>query len=150
MNTHTNQNINIGVDTSKYQLDIYIRPLDIFFSVTNDAEGIKKAIALIKNHKPQRVVIEATERLEMSFILACANAKLPFVIANPIHVKRFAGAIGRRTKTDKLDAQLIAHYAEAIHPPLSHLKPEILKSMSDLVARRNQLLGMQTMEKNRL
>ncbi len=150
MNTRTNQNINIGVDTGKFQLDIYIRPLDIFFSEANDAEGIKKSIAIIKKHKPERVVIEATGRLEMSFILACANAGLPFVIANPIHVKRFAGAIGRRAKTDKLDAQLIAHYAEAIQPKLTSLKPEILRFMSDLVSRRNQLLGMQTMEKNRL
>jgi len=86
----------------------------------------------------------------MAFILACAEAKLPFVIANPVHIKRFAGAIGRRAKTDKLDAQLIAYYAERIEPKLTQLKPEILRSMSDLVARRNQLLGMQTQEKNRL
>lgn len=69
---------------------------------------------------------------------------------NPIHIKRFAGAIGQRAKTDKLDAQLIAHYGEAIKPKLSTLKPDIMQAMSDLVARRNQLLVMQTMEKNRL
>ncbi|CAH9068592.1 IS110 family transposase ISPtu2 [Pseudoalteromonas holothuriae] len=86
----------------------------------------------------------------MPFIIACAKANLPFVIANPIHIKRFAGAIGQRAKTDKLDAQLIAHYGEAIKPSLSTLKPEIMQAMSDLVARRNQLLVMQTMEKNRL
>lgn len=86
----------------------------------------------------------------MPFILACANANLPFTIANPIHVKRFAGAIGQRAKTDKLDAQLIAHYSEAIKPKLSQLKPDTMQAMSDLVTRRNQLLTMQTMEKNRL
>jgi len=86
----------------------------------------------------------------MAFILACAKANLPFVIANPIHIKRFAGAIGQRAKTDKLDAQLIAHYSEAIKPTLSTLKPENMRVMSDLVARRNQLMTMQTMEKNRL
>ncbi|CAH9058524.1 IS110 family transposase ISPtu2 [Pseudoalteromonas holothuriae] len=83
----------------------------------------------------------------MPFIIACAKANLPFVIANPIHIKRFAGAIGQRAKTDKLDAQLIAHYGEAIQPSLSTLKPDIMQAMSDLVARRNQLLVMQTMEK---
>ena len=82
--------------------------------------------------------------------MACATANLPFVIPNPIHIKRFAGAIGQRAKTDKLDAQLIAHYGEAIKPKLSSLKPEIMQDMSDLVARRSQLLVMQTMEKNRL
>ncbi len=68
----------------------------------------------------------------------------------PIHIKRFAGAIGRRAKTDKLDANLIAHYSEAIQPKLTQLKPEIMRLMSDLVARRHQIMTMQTMEKNRL
>lgn len=86
----------------------------------------------------------------MLFIMACAKADLSFVIANPVHVKRFAGAIGQRAKTDKLDAKLIAHYGEAIKPSLSQLKPENMQLLSDLVARRNQLLVMQTMEKNRL
>jgi transposase len=85
----------------------------------------------------------------MPFILACAKANLPFTIANPVHIKRFAGALGQRAKTDKLDAQLIAHYSEAIKPELSRLKPEKIKAMSDLVTRRNQLLTMQTIEKNR-
>ena len=150
MNSKTNQNINIGVDTGKFQLDIYIRPLDIFFNVKNDEKGIKEAVNLIKKHHPERIVIEATGRLEMPFIMACAEANLPFVIANPIHIKRFAGAIGQKAKTDRLDAQLIAHYGDAIKPKLSTLKPDIIQAMSDLVSRRNQIMAMQTMEKNRL
>lgn len=149
MNTKTNQNINVGVDTGKFQLDIYIRPLDVYFTVENNEKGIKEAVKIIKKHKPTRIVIEATGRLEMPFILACANANLPFTIANPVHIKRFAGALGQRAKTDKLDAQLIAHYSEAIKPKLSRLKPDTMQAMSDLVTRRNQLLNMQTMEKNR-
>jgi transposase len=62
----------------------------------------------------------------------------------------FTGAIGKRAKTDNLDAQSIAHYDEAIKPTLSLLKPKIMQDISDLVARRNQLLVMQTMEKNRM
>lgn len=150
MKNTLNQNINVGVDTGKFQLDIYIRPLDIYFTVTNDEKGITQAVKQIKKYQPQRIIIEATGRLEMPFIMACAKAKLPFVIANPIHIKRFAGAIGQRAKTDKLDAQLIAHYGDAIKPKLSQLKPDSMQAMSDLVARRNQLLVMQTMEKNRL
>lgn len=149
MKSEMKQNINVGVDTGKFQLDIYIRPLDIFFTVSNDEKGIQEAVKTIKQYQPERIIIEATGRLEMPFIMACAKANLPFVIANPIHIKRFAGAIGQRAKTDKLDAQLIAHYGEAIQPPLSMLKPDTMQAMSDLVARRNQLLGMQTMEKNR-
>ena len=150
MNTKTNQSINIGVDTGKFQLDIYIRPLNIYFTVSNDDKGIKEAVKEIKKHKPEHIIVEPTGRLEMPFIMACAKADLPFVIANPVHVKRFAGAIGQRAKTDKLDAKLIANYGEAIKPSLSQLKPENMRLMSDLVARRNQLLVMQTMEKNRL
>ena len=150
MKIQTNQNINVGVDTGKFQLNIYIRPLDIYFTVPNDEKGIKEAVKTIKKYTPERVIVEATGRLETPFIMACAKANLPFVVANPIHIKRFAGAIGQRAKTDKLDAKLIAHFGEAIKPKLSTLKPEIMQDMSDLVARRNQLLVMQTMEGNRL
>ncbi len=146
-----NQNeINVGVDTGKYQLDIYIRPLDIFFSVNNDEQGIKEAVKRLKTHKPKRIIIEATGRLEHAFIIACGKAGLPFVVANPIHVRKFAGAIGQVAKTDKLDAQLIAHYGEAIKPKLSQLKPELIQLMSDFLARRQQLIKLQTMEKNRM
>jgi len=116
MNTNTLQNINVGVDTGKSQLDIYIHPLDIYFTVPNNEKGIKEAVKTIAKHRPNRVVIEATGRLEMPFIFACDKAKLPYVIANPLHVKRFAGAIGRRAKNDRLDAALIAHFGEAIQP----------------------------------
>lgn len=70
MNTKTNQSINIGVDTGKFKLDIYIRPLDIYFTVSNDEKGIKEALNKIKKHKPERIIIEATGRLEMPFIMA--------------------------------------------------------------------------------
>ncbi|ALM70676.1 IS110 family transposase [Vibrio vulnificus] len=150
MNTNTLQNINVGVDTGKAQLDIYIRPLDIYFNVTNDEKGIKQAIRTIAKFHPERIVIEATGRLEMPFILACENANLPYVIANPLHIKKFSGALGNKAKNDRLDAALIAHYAEAIKPKLTQLKSENIRLMSDLVTRRNQLLSMQTMEKNRL
>lgn len=148
--TNNQKEITIGVDTGKFQLDIYIRPLDIYFNVSNDEKGIKQALKIIKPHKPNRIVIEATGRLEHAFILACSDAKLPFVVANPVRIKKFAGSIGRQAKTDKLDAQLIAHYGEAIAPPLSTLKPENIQLMSDLLSRRRQLMTMQTMEKNRL
>jgi len=151
MNSKNSQNeINVGVDTGKHQLDIYVRPLDICFSVPNHEKGALEAVKVISKYHPTRVVIEATGRLEHTFIEACSKAGLPFVIINPVHVKKFAGAIGQLAKTDKLDAKLIAHYGEAIKPPLSALKPDLLKRMSDLLARRSQLVGMQGMEKNRL
>lgn len=146
---HTQKEINVGVDTGKFQLDFYIRPLDITFAVPNTEAGIKKAIATLKQHSPTRIIIEATGRLEHAFVCACAKANLPFVIANPLRIKGFGKAIGRIAKTDRLDASLIAHYGEAVQPPLSQIRPEILQQLSDLLARRRQLLAMQTMEKNR-
>ncbi|WP_446291465.1 IS110 family transposase, partial [Vibrio vulnificus] len=116
---------------------------------TNDEKGIKQAVRTIAKYHPERIVIEATGRLEMPFILACEKANLPYVIANPLHIKKFSGALGNKAKNDRLDAALIAHYAEAIKPKLTQLKSENIRLMSDLVTRRNQLLSMQTMEKNR-
>ena len=149
MKCTNDQKITVGIDTGKFQLDIYLHPIGIAFSVENNEAGIKDAIKTLKKYPLERMVIEATGRLEMAFVLACAKAKLPFVIANPIQVKKFAGAIGQRAKTDKLDAKLIALYGYMIKPTLSTLKPDSMQKMSDLVSRRNQLLAMQTMEKNR-
>jgi len=99
MNTINNQNeINVVVDTGKTQLDIYIRPLDIYFTVENNQSGIKHAIQILKKHPVTRVTIEATGRLEQPFIIACAEVNIPFVVANLVNIKRFAGTIGQKAK----------------------------------------------------
>ena len=146
-----NQNIpiNIGIDASKDQLDIYVRGQDVFFSVANDACGIRAAIKQIKSYHPERVVIEATGRIELAFVVAGHQAGLPLVVSNPFHIRRFAGAVGRLAKSDQLDAQVIAHYGEAVQPRLTDLKPAKARLISDLLARRSQLLEMSTQEKNR-
>jgi transposase len=151
MNALINQNeINVGVDTGKHFLDIHINPLDIFFTVKNNGNGIKEAISELKKYNPTRIAIEATGRLEYEFVLACTKAKLNICVVNPVKIKRFAGAIGQQAKTDKLDARLIANFAEKIKPDLYTIKPEQIQLMSDLLSRRRQLMSMQTMEKNRL
>jgi len=96
--------INVGIDTSLSQLDIYIRPLDEFFSVPNDTAGIQEAIHRIKPLKPTRVLIEATGRLEMEFVCRAHQARLPVVVCNPAQVRQFSKATGRLAKTDRLDA----------------------------------------------
>ena len=146
----TTNEINVGIDTSKTQLDIYIRPLNEFFSVDNNAQGVKEAIKRLKSVRPTRIVIEATGRLELPFVVAAKKAKLPVTVANPMHIRRFAGAAGQLAKTDKLDARVIAHFGAALEPEPTELKPENARLISDLLARRSQLLDMSTMEKNRL
>ncbi len=147
MNT---QEINVGIDTSSTQLDIYVRPTGQFFSVKNDKEGIKNAVKDIQVLKPSRVLIESTGRLELEFVIAAHKAGLPIVVCNPGQVRQFAKAAGRIAKTDKLDAMDIAHYGEAMKPRLSSIKPEKLRAISDLLTVRSQCLEMSTMQKNRL
>ena len=142
--------INIGIDTSKRVLDVYIRPLNNVASFSNDAAGIKMAIKHIRSFKPARVLIESTGRLEMDFVCAAHKAKLPVVVCNPTQVRQFAKATGRLAKTDRLDAKDIAHFGEALKPPETPLKPEKLRLISDLLSVRSQCLDMSTMQKNRL
>lgn len=150
MKQSKNNEINVGVDTGKAQLDIFIRPIGEYFSVPNSPAGIRDAIRRIKKSSPSRIVIEATGRLEQPFVLACTKAALPICVVNPISVRRFAGAIGQLAKTDKIDAALIAHFGEAIRPEISVIQPENVRLISDLLTRRRQLMEMSTMEKNRL
>jgi transposase len=148
---HKNTNpIFIGIDTSQSQLDIYVRPNDIFFSVSNDNDGINEAIKRIQSFAPERVLIESTGRLELPFSIAAHQAQLPLVICNATQVRSFAKSLGRLAKTDKLDAQDIAHFGESVKPPLSKLKAKNLRDISDLLTLRSQHLEMSTMEKNRL
>lgn len=145
-----NPEINVGIDTSSTQLDIYVRPTGQFFSVNNDKEGIKEAIKQLQPLKPTRVLIESTGRLELDFVIAAHKAGLPLVVCNPGQVRQFAKAAGRMAKTDKLDAQDIARFGEAMMPRLSTIKPEKLRAISDLLVVRSQCLEMNTMQKNRL
>lgn len=142
--------INIGIDTSQSQLDIFVRPLGESFSVENTPQGAKHAVKRLRSYHPERVLIEATGRLEMHFVIAAHKAGLPLVVCNPGQVRQFAKAIGRLAKTDRLDAQDIAHYGAATQPRLTELKPEKLRHISDLLSVRCQCLDMSTMQKNRL
>ncbi len=150
MNSQTQTEINIGIDVSKQHLDIFIRPGGFTFQVDNTPKGIATAIRRCKSAKPTRIVIEATGRLESGFVAAALKAKLPIVVANPMHVRRFAQATGRLAKTDHLDAQDIAFFSEALKPQPTPEKDNKAQIISDLLIRRSQIMEMRTMEKNRI
>ena len=150
MNTIEQNEINVGIDTSQTTLDVFIRPCGTFESFDNSPEGIKAAVKFIKPFKPDRVLIEATGRLETAFFCAADKARLPVCICNPIQIRQFAKATGTIAKTDKLDARVIAHFGEALKPELTRLKPLKLRHLSDLLTVRAQCLEMSTMQKNRL
>ena len=145
-----NPEINVGIDTSSQQLDIYVRPIGQYFSVSNDVAGIKDAVKQLQSLKPTRVLIESTGRLELEFVCIAHKAGLPVVVCNPGQVRHFAKAAGRIAKTDKLDAHDIAHFGEVMRPKLSSIKPEKLRDVSDLLTVRSQCLEISTMQKNRL
>ena len=150
MNTQEHNEINVGIDTSQTHLDIYIRPLGFESQFENNSQGIKDAIKYLKNYQPDRVLIEATGRLEMDFVCAADKANLPIVVCNPMQVRQFAKATGRVAKTDRLDAQDIAHFGDALKPDVTKVKSEDIRLISDLLTVRNQCLEMSTMQKNRL
>ena len=150
MNSQKHNAVNVGIDTSQEQLDIYVRPSGEYFSCPNTVQGAKEAAQKIQAFKPSRVLIEATGRLELNLVLAAEKIALPLVVCNAGQVRKFAQATGRAAKTDKLDAQDIAFYGEALKPPLTAIKPDNLRKISDLLATRSQFLDMSTMQKNRL
>ena len=93
MNIQLRNDINIGIDTSQSQLDIYVRPMGDYFSVSNTPEGAREAARRIKTYQPSRVLIEATGRLELTFVCAAHKTNLPVVVCNPGQVRQFAKAI---------------------------------------------------------
>src|SRR5690606_17313154 len=130
MKTVKNNEINVGVDTGKAQLDIFVRPMGDYFTVPNNSTGVREAVRKLRKYSPTRVVIEATGRLEQAVVLACVDHDLPVVVMKPIAVRRFAGAIGRIAQADKIDAQLIAHFGEAIAPEPTRIQPENIRQIS--------------------
>ncbi len=150
MNAFQNNEINVGIDTGQAQLDFNIRPTGESFSIPNTAEQALITAKRLAGLKPTRVLIEATGRLENNFVQAARKVGLPLVVCNPSQVRDFAKSTGRVAKTDKLDAQDIAHFGEALKPRLTILKSARLQQISDLIAVRTQCLDMSTMQKNRL
>ena len=148
---NTNQStFNIGVDVGKHQLDFFCHETSDYFQVANSPEGIRKALKKYASLSVSRLVVEATGRHEQELVLAATRQQIPVVIAQPIAVRRFAGALGILAKTDKLDSRVIAQYAAMMAPPVRKLPDDKTRKLRDLGKRRQQVVGMLTMEKNRL
>ena len=96
------------------------------------------------------VLLEAVGGLELTLVAALAAAALPVVVANPRQVRDFARATGKLAKTDSLDAAVLAHFAEAVQPPVRPLRDAETQVLNSLAARRHQVMTMLVSEKNRL
>jgi transposase len=140
----------IGIDVAKAQLDIAVRPTGEGWSVPRVDEMIEQLTERLLALQPALIVLEATGGLEVSVTAILAAAGLPVAVVNPRQVRDFARAVGRLAKTDALDAQVLAHFAEAVRPAPRALPDEQTRILSALLARRRQVIGMLTAEKNRL
>jgi len=112
----------VGIDVSKDRLDVHVRPLGQGFSVSNEAAGHAALIARLRPLRSKRIVLEATGGYERALWLALSEAGLVAAVVNPRQVRAFARAAGRLAKTDRLDAAVIAHFAETFVPRLG--KPD--------------------------
>lgn len=140
----------IGIDVSKERLDIGSYPSGECQSMAHDEASIEGLVAQWRELRPRLIVLEATGGLERRISRALASAELRFTIVNPRHVRNFAKATGQLAKTDRMDALILARYAEAIRPAVRPLPDEATQELQALIARRRQIIEMMVAEKNRL
>ena len=139
----------VGIDVSKDKLDIAVRPSGEVFSGSRDAAGLDAVIARLAPLAAEAVAVEATGGFETVVAASLAAAGLPVVVVNPAQVRCFAQALGKRAKTDPIDARVIAHFVAATKPDIRPLKDEEAELLSDLVARRRQIIQMIVAERQR-
>jgi transposase len=139
----------IGIDVSKDRLDVHVRPSGEFFAVARDGEELERLADRLRALAPELVVLEATGGFEIAVAAAVAGAGLPLAVVNPAQVRAFARAVGRLAKTDRLDAEIIARFAEQVRPEPRPVASEQARALAELVVRRRQIVEMIGMESNR-
>lgn len=139
----------VGIDVAKDRLDVHVLPADAAFAVPRDDDGLSKLVERLTPLAPALIVLEATGGFETVVTAALAGAGLPVVVVNPRQIRDFARAMGRLAKTDRLDAEAIAHFADRVRPPIRPLPDEDRIALAELVNRRRQLITMITAETNR-
>jgi transposase len=145
----TTHEVFVGIDVSKARLDVAADGAPPF-AVENTPEGIADLVARLRPLRPTLVVLEATGKLEAAAVAALAAAGLAVAVVNPRQARDFAKATGKLAKTDAIDAAVLAHFARAIRPQVRTLPDDAARELDALLDRRRQLVGMRTMEQNRL
>jgi transposase len=147
--TTTKEEIFIGIDISKTQMDVAIWGNDKTWEFRNEAEGWQELVEKAKDLNPSLIVVEASGGIEQPIVAELFMEKLPVAIVNPTRVRNFARSTGQFAKTDKLDARLIAHFAQAVRPQVRPLRTAEQEHLNALVTRRRQVVQILTAEKNR-
>ena len=140
----------VGIDVAKAELVVAARPSGERWTVTNDERGVRTLVERLRKEQPELIVLEATGGYELLCVGSLAAASLPVVVANPRQVRDFARATGQLAKTDRIDADILALFAERVRPAVRVLPDEAAQELDALLARRRQLLEMLQAEKNRL
>jgi len=141
--------IYVGIDVSKDRLDVHVLPSGQAFAVARDGKGLSELIEQLGSVRPQLIAVEATGGFETIVAAAIAGAHLPLAVVNPAQVRHFAQAVGKRAKTDPIDAAVIARFAEAVKPEPRELPNEAARLLSELVGRRAQVIEMLVAERQR-
>lgn len=140
----------VGIDVSKFRLDVAVRPMGEIISGDNTPDGIKQLVERIQAVSPTLITLESTGGYERPLVIALAEAKLPVAVINPRQARDFAKSTGKLAKTDRIDAMTLAHFAEAMRPAEYDLPTVQARALSALLVRRRQLVEMITMEAQRL
>ena len=139
----------VGIDVSKDRLDVHVRPSGEAFAVTRDSKGLEALVDRLRTLSPSLIAVEATGGFETIVAAALAGAALPLVVINPAQIRHFAQALGKRAKTDPIDAEVIARFIEAVKPAPRPVPDEHARLLAELVARRRQIIEMIVAERQR-
>ena len=140
----------VGIDVSQQELVVALHPRVTPWTVANDSAGIEQLLARVRALAPTLIVLEATGGLEIAAFASLTEAQLPAQVVNPARVRAFATAVGTQAKTDAIDAQLLADFAQAIRPELRPQNDPATLELQALVTRRRQILEMIAAEEHRL
>ena len=140
----------VGIDVAKANLDVAERPETAPMRLPNDELGITALVERLTAAPPTLIVLEATGGLEGPVVAALTAAGLAVAVVNPRQVRDFAKAVGHLAKTDALDAQVLAHFAEAIRPTPRPLPEAERQALAALLTRRRQIVAMLVAEQQRL
>jgi transposase len=140
----------VGIDVSKATLDVATGSDGEVFQADNDERGIALVVDRLVSARPALVVLEATGGYEWLIAAALAGKELPVAVVNPRQVRDFAKSLGILAKTDRIDARVLARFAEAAKPEPRPLPTPEARELEEFLSRRRQIVDMLTMEKNRL
>jgi len=148
--TESNLSLFVGIDVSKERLDVGVGANGASWAVDNNLSGLSSLKDRLKELKPTLIVLESTGGFESLALAELYIAGFSIARVNPGRVREFSKSIGQLAKTDRLDAHLLARYAEAVRPAPSVLPSAADQELAALVNRRRQLLEMHVAEQNRL